>query len=43
MNETVDLKKPEQDAEAREAAARAAEYEHGWSSDIETEYAEKGL
>ena len=31
------------DAEAREAAANAAEYEHGWSADIETEFAEKGL
>ncbi|MEM1195350.1 MAG: Fe-S cluster assembly protein SufB [Pseudomonadota bacterium] len=31
------------DAEAREAAANAADYEHGWSADIETEFAEKGL
>jgi Fe-S cluster assembly protein SufB len=31
------------DREARDAAARAAEYEHGWSSNIETEFAEKGL
>ncbi|MBB3034291.1 Fe-S cluster assembly protein SufB [Alteriqipengyuania lutimaris] len=43
MNETVDLKKPEQDQEAREAAAKAAEYEFGWHSDIETDYAPKGL
>ena len=39
MNEEVDI----QDREAREAAAKAAEYEHGWSSDIETEFAPKGL
>ncbi|NNC53179.1 MAG: Fe-S cluster assembly protein SufB, partial [Erythrobacter sp.] len=39
MNEQVEI----QDAEAREAAEKAAEYEHGWSSDIETEFAEKGL
>ncbi|MCP5395742.1 MAG: Fe-S cluster assembly protein SufB [Sphingomonadaceae bacterium] len=32
-----------QDREAREAAAKAADYEHGWSSEIETEFAEKGL
>tara|TARA_R110000782_G_scaffold167129_5_gene259152 strand:+ start:6612 stop:8090 length:1479 start_codon:yes stop_codon:yes gene_type:complete len=34
---------PLQDAEAREAAAKAADYEHGWSSDIEQEFAPKGL
>ncbi|MFB0611928.1 Fe-S cluster assembly protein SufB [Aurantiacibacter poecillastricola] len=39
MNEQVDIK----DRDAREAAEKAAEYEHGWSSDIETEFAEKGL
>ena len=32
-----------QDREAREAAAKAADYEHGWSSDIEQEFAPKGL
>ena len=32
-----------QDREAREAAARAADYEFGWSADIETEFAPKGL
>ncbi len=32
-----------QDREAREAAARVAEYEHGWSSEIEQEFAPKGL
>ena len=39
MTEDVDI----QDRDAREAAARAAEYEHGWSSEIETEFAPKGL
>ena len=39
MNEQVDI----QDRAAREAAARAADYEHGWSADIETEFAPKGL
>ena len=43
MTETVDLKNPEQDREAREAAAKAADYEFGWHSDIETDYAPKGL
>ncbi len=32
-----------QDRDAREAAAKAADYEHGWSADIETEFAPKGL
>jgi Fe-S cluster assembly protein SufB len=31
------------DIAAREAAARAADYEHGWSAEIETEFAPKGL
>ena len=39
MSEDIELR----DQEAREAAARAAEYEHGWSADIETEFAPKGL
>src|SRR6478735_10701437 len=39
MNETVQIK----DAAAREAAAKVADYEHGWSSDIEQEYGPKGL
>jgi hypothetical protein len=39
MNEEVDI----QDREAREAAAKAADYEHGWSSAIDTEFAPKGL
>ncbi len=44
MSENIDIQaKTEMDAEAKEAAEKAAEYEHGWSADIETEYAEKGL
>jgi len=39
MSEELDI----QDRAAREAAARAADYEHGWSSEIETEFAPKGL
>ncbi|MGE4429320.1 MAG: Fe-S cluster assembly protein SufB [Sphingobium sp.] len=39
MSEEVDIR----DAEARAAAARAADYEHGWSADIEQEFAPKGL
>jgi len=31
------------DQAARDAAGRVAEYEHGWSSDIEQEYGPKGL
>ena len=31
------------DAAAREAAAKVADYEHGWSSDIEQEFGPKGL
>eukprot|EP01037_Dinobryon_pediforme_P011264 gene11264-11350_t len=38
-----DLETPVRDEAAREAAARAADYEHGWSSDIEQEYGPKGL
>jgi Fe-S cluster assembly protein SufB len=34
---------PVRDAAAHAAAARVAEYEHGWSSDIEQEYGPKGL
>ena len=43
MNEAIDLKQPEQDAEAKAAAAKAADYEFGWHSDIETDFAPKGL
>ncbi len=39
MSENVDI----QDRQAREAADRAADYEYGWSSEIETEFAPKGL
>ncbi|MGE8132752.1 Fe-S cluster assembly protein SufB [Novosphingobium subterraneum] len=39
MTENVEIK----DQAAREAAAKVAEYEHGWSSDIEQEYGPKGL
>jgi Fe-S cluster assembly protein SufB len=39
MSEDIEIK----DQAAREAAARVADYEHGWSSDIEQEYGPKGL
>jgi Fe-S cluster assembly protein SufB len=39
MSEEIEI----QDREAREAAAKAADYEHGWSADIDTEFAPKGL
>ncbi|MCB2014423.1 MAG: Fe-S cluster assembly protein SufB [Sphingobium sp.] len=39
MSEDIEIK----DAEARAAAAKVADYEHGWSSDIEQEFAPKGL
>ncbi|MEL0210736.1 MAG: Fe-S cluster assembly protein SufB, partial [Novosphingobium sp.] len=39
MTENVEV----EDQAAREAAAKVAEYEHGWSSDIEQEYGPKGL
>ena len=34
---------PIKDAAAHEAAAKVADYEHGWASDIETDFAPKGL
>ena len=34
---------PLRDQAAHDAAAKVADYEHGWSSDIETDYAPKGL
>ena len=44
MSDTIDIQtRPEQDREAKEAAAKAAEYEFGWHSEIETEFAPKGL
>ena len=39
MTEEVQLT----DVAAREAAERAADYEHGWSAEIDTEFAPKGL
>jgi len=39
MNELTPIK----DQAAHDAAAKAADYEHGWSSDIETDFAPKGL
>jgi Fe-S cluster assembly protein SufB len=39
MNEQVAIK----DQAAHDAAARVADYEHGWSSEIEQEFAPKGL
>ncbi|HEY6816140.1 MAG TPA: Fe-S cluster assembly protein SufB [Croceibacterium sp.] len=39
MSEELEI----QDRAAREAAAKAAEYEHGWSAEIDTEFAPKGL
>jgi hypothetical protein len=39
MTDEIEIK----DRAAREAAAKVADYEHGWSSDIETEFAPKGL
>ena len=34
---------PARDQAARDAAAKVADYEHGWSSEIEQEFAPKGL
>lgn len=39
MNDDMDFK----DKAAWDAADRVADYEHGWSSDIETDFAPKGL
>ena len=39
MSEDLEI----QDRAAREAAAKAADYEHGWSAEIDTEFAPKGL
>jgi len=43
MTEDVEIQAEERDWAARDAAAKAADYEHGWSADIETEFAPKGL
>ena len=34
---------PLKDQAARDAAASVADYEHGWSAEIDTEFAPKGL
>src|SRR6187401_1396460 len=39
MSEELEI----QDRAARDAAAKAADYEHGWSAEIDTEFAPKGL
>jgi Fe-S cluster assembly protein SufB len=41
MNENTAI--PVRDAAAHAAAAKVADYEHGWSSDIEQEFGPKGL
>ncbi|KHL25116.1 cysteine desulfurase [Croceibacterium mercuriale] len=44
MVDTAERDTPEvTDLAAREAAASAADYQHGWSSEIDTEFAPKGL
>jgi Fe-S cluster assembly protein SufB len=44
MTDDIEIKaREERDWAAREAADKVADYEHGWSADIETEFAEKGL
>ena len=44
MSEEIEIQaRPETDLAAREAAERAADYEFGWSAEIETEFAPKGL
>lgn len=43
MTEHVETEVEIKDQAARDAAAKVAEYEHGWSSDIEQEYGPKGL
>ena len=43
MSEDIEAGIEVRDQAAREAAARVADYEHGWSSDIEQEYGPKGL
>ena len=44
MSEEIEIQaRPETDLAAREAADRAADYEFGWSAEIDTEFAPKGL
>ena len=39
MTDDIEIK----DKAAWDAAEKVADYEHGWSSDIETDFAPKGL
>ena len=41
MTDSTDT--PVKDQAAHDAAAKVADYEHGWSSTIETDFAPKGL
>ena len=41
MTDSTDT--PLKDQAAHDAAAKVADYEHGWSADIETDFAPKGL
>ena len=44
MTDEIEIKaKEDRDWAAREAAEKVADYEHGWSADIEQEFAPKGL
>jgi Fe-S cluster assembly protein SufB len=43
MSEQITPEPEIKDQAARDAAAKVADYEHGWSSDIEQEYGPKGL
>lgn len=43
MSEQMTPEAEVKDQAARDAAAKVADYEHGWSSDIEQEYGPKGL
>ena len=43
MSEQMTPEAEIKDQAARDAAAKVADYEHGWSSDIEQEYGPKGL
>ena len=43
MSDDPTLREPVRDQAAHDAAARVADYEHGWSADIEQEFAPKGL
>jgi Fe-S cluster assembly protein SufB len=43
MTDDPTIRTDDRDAAAREAADKVADYEHGWSSDIEQEFGAKGL